>query len=59
MKIKIKVSDTFVDKLRLAGFTKKQIKAEAQDIAEFHLLDIGHNDHVIEELIEERLNDAQ
>ena len=54
MKIKIKVSKTFVARLEGAGFTKEQIEAEAQDIAEFHLLDVGHDDHIMEEIIKER-----
>lgn len=54
MKIKIKVSKTFVARLEGAGFTKEQIEAEAQDIAEFHLLDVGHDDHIMEEIIKDR-----
>ena len=61
MKIKIEVPDTFVAKLQEAGFTIKQIEAEAQDLAEFYLLDVGHDDHYMGELIEDLkgLNDEQ
>ena len=61
MKIKIEVSETFVAKLQEAGFTIKQIEAEAKDITEFYLLDVGHDDHYMEELIEDLkgLNDEQ
>lgn len=56
MEIKIKVSEGWVKQLKWAGFTDEQIAKEAQDAAEFYILDLSHDVDIMDEIITDMNN---